>query len=136
MNPVLDNQLRPSNPAGPTKFINSKSPNIDLAKEYLTFLAQPDNLQAMLDATPSFLGLNFSGVKGKWDAAQQAFLDTYPVKTIVYQSAVDYVNPQWMDIGKDMVAMFTGQETPQQVMQAIDTRRTQEAKAAKDPAWP
>jgi len=134
-NPVLDNQLRASNPAGPTKFINAKSPNIDLAKQYLAYLAQPENLQAMLDQTPSFLGLNFSGVKGKWDADQQAFLDAYPVKTIVYQSAVTYVNPQWMDIGKDMVAMFTGKETPAQVMKAIDTRRTQEAKAAKDPAW-
>jgi raffinose/stachyose/melibiose transport system substrate-binding protein len=136
VNPVLDNQLRPSNPAGPTKFINAKSPNIDLAKQYLAYLAQPENLQFMLDNTPSFLGLNFEGVKGKWDAEQQALLDNYPVKTIVYQSAVNYVNPQWMDIGKDMVAMFTGKETPAQVMKAIDTRRTQEAKAAKDPAWP
>jgi len=32
--------------------------------------------------------------------------------------------------------MFTGKETPTQVLQAIDGRRTQEAKAAKDPAWP
>jgi raffinose/stachyose/melibiose transport system substrate-binding protein len=136
VNPILDNQLRPSNPAGPTKFINAKSKNIDLAKQYLTYLATPANLQFALDNTPTFLGLNFSGLKGKWDADQQAALDTYPVKTIVYQSAVTYVNPQWMDIGKDMVAMFTGKETPAQVMKAIDTRRTQAAKAAKDPAWP
>ena len=45
------------------------------------------------------------------------------------------MNPQWIDIGKDMVAMFTRQETPHQVLVNTDMRRTQEAQAAKDPAW-
>ena len=89
----------------------------------------------LLDNTPQFVALPFTGITAKWDDAQTAFMNTYAAKTIVYQDAVNYVNPQWMDIGKDMVAMFTGKETPAQVMKAIDTRRTQEAKAAKDPAW-
>ncbi len=134
--PIVDNQLQPLNAAGPTKFIWSKGSHIAEAKQFLAFLAQPDSLQYLVDNEPRFLGVNFSGINGKWSAEQQAFLTTYPAKTSVYQTAVNYVNPQWMDIGKDMVAMFTGKETPLQVAQSVDKRRTQEATAAKDPAWP
>jgi len=54
---------------------------------------------------------------------------------VVYQTAVKYVNPQWMDMGKDIVALFTGAETPQQFLANIDKRRAEGAKAAKDPNW-
>ena len=40
-----------------------------------------------------------------------------------------------MDIGKDMVAMFTGAMTPEDVLKSIDQRRADMAKTAKDPAW-
>jgi raffinose/stachyose/melibiose transport system substrate-binding protein len=133
--PILDNQLQPLNAAAPTKFVWSKGSHIAEAKQFLAFLAQPENLQYLVDNEPRFLGVDFSGVKGKWSAEQQAFLTKYPAKTGVYQTAVNYVNPQWMDIGKDMVAMFTGKETPAQVLTNIDNRRKQEATAAKDPAW-
>ena len=135
--PLADNQLLPTHPAGPTKFIWSGGSHIDAAKQYLAFLAQPDNLQYMIDNTPAFETLDYTGVKAKWTADQQAFLAKYTAATdLVLQDAVTYVNPQWIDMGKDIVAMFTGKETPTQVLQAIDGRRTQEAKAAKDPAWP
>jgi raffinose/stachyose/melibiose transport system substrate-binding protein len=133
--PVLDGQLQPVNPAAPTKFIWSKSQHIDEAKRFLAFLAQPDSLQYLVDNEPRFLGINFSDIKGKWTADQQAFLDTYPAKTSVYQTDVTYVNPQWMDIGKDMTAMFTGKSTPADVMKSVDSRRQQQATAASDPAW-
>ena len=71
------------------------------------------------------------------DSDQQAFLNQYTAATtLVLQDAVNYVNPQWGDIGKDMVAMFTGQESPHQALVNTDKRRTQEAQAAKDPGWP
>ena len=133
--PILDNQLQPLNAAGPTKFIWSNGSHIAEAKQFLAFLADPESLQYLVDNEPRFLGVDFSGVNGKWSAEQQAFLDTYPAKGSVYQTAVNYVNPQWMDIGKDMVAMFTGKETPAKTLESIDTRRTQQATAAKDPAW-
>ena len=41
-----------------------------------------------------------------------------------------------MDIGKDMVAMFTGSMTPEDVLASIDQRRADMAKTAGDPAWP
>jgi raffinose/stachyose/melibiose transport system substrate-binding protein len=133
--PLADNQLAPAHPAGPSKFIYSGSPHVEEAKQYLAFLMEPENLQFLLDNTPDFVGLNFSGVTAKWTPEQQEFLDTYPAKTIVYQDAVNYLNPQWMDIGKDMVAMFTGAMTPEQVLQSIDQRRADMAATAGDPAW-
>ena len=38
-------------------------------------------------------------------------------------------------MGKDMVAMFTGAMTPEDVLKSIDQRRADMATAAKDPAW-
>lgn len=133
--PLVDNNLVPVHPAGPSKFIYSKSSHVAEAKQYLAFLTRPDNLQYLLDNTPEFSTLSFSGVKDKWTPSQKEFLNTYPAKTIVYQDAVNYLNPQWMDIGKDLVAMFTGTLTPEGVLKNIDQRRADMAKAAKDPAW-
>jgi raffinose/stachyose/melibiose transport system substrate-binding protein len=133
--PLADNQLAPAHPAGPSKFIYSGSPNIEAAKQYLAFLAEPENLQYLLDNTPAFADLNFSGLQAKWTPEQQEFLDTYEAKSIVYQDAVNYVNPQWMDIGKDMVSMFTGAMTPEEVLASLDQRRAEMAQTAADPAW-
>lgn len=134
--PILDNQLLPTHPAAPTKFIYSKGSHIAQAKQYLDFLAKPENLQYYVDHDTGSETVDFTGVKAKWTPEQQAFLKQYQAApTLVLQDGVNYVNPQWIDIGKDMTAMFTRQETPHQVLVATDTRRTQEAKAAKDPAW-
>lgn len=133
--PLVDNMLAPAHPAGPSKFIYSGSEHIDEAKQYLAFLMEPENLQYLLDNTPDFAGLTFSGLTEKWTPEQKEFLATYPAKSIVYQDAVNYVNPQWMDIGKDMTAMFTGAMTPEDVLKSIDQRRADMAKTAQDPAW-
>jgi raffinose/stachyose/melibiose transport system substrate-binding protein len=133
--PLADNQILNINPAGPTKFIYSGSPHIDEAKQYLAFLAEADNLQFILDNTAAWSSLPFSGVKSKLLPSQQAFLDAHPKRGTVYQTAVNYVNPQWMDIGKDLTAMFTGAMQPKDVLVSIDKRRTDLAKAAKDQAW-
>ena len=133
--PLVDNLQAPAHPAGPSKFIYSGSPHIEEAKQYLAFLTQPDNLQYLLDNSPEFATLAFSGLTPKWTPEQQEFLDAYPAQAIVYQDSVNYVNPQWMDMGKDMVAMFTGAMTPEEVLQSIDQRRSDMAKTANDPAW-
>jgi len=133
--PLADNQNLNINPAGPTKFIFSGSQHIDEAKQYLAFLTQPENLQYILDNTASMTSLPFTGVKSKLLASQQAFLDAHTKRGTVYQTAVNYVNPQWMDIGKDLTAMFTGAMEPKDVLVSIDKRRADLAKVAKDPAW-
>lgn len=133
--PLVDNQLAPAHPAGPSKFIYSGSEHIEEAKQYLTFLMEPENLQYLLDNTDAFADLNFSGVTPKWTAEQQEFLDAYPAESIVYQDVVNYVNPQWMDIGRDMESLFIGAMSVDEVLQSIDQRRTEMATTASDPAW-
>ena len=133
--PLADNQVLNVNPAGPTKFIWKGSKHIAEAVQFLNFLAQPDSLQYRIDNDPNSPTLPFPGIKSKLLPAQQAFLDASMKRGVVYQTAVTYVNPQWMDMGKDIVAMFTGAQTPQEFLANVDKRRAEGAKAAKDPYW-
>lgn len=133
--PLGDNQVLNVNPAGPTKFIWIGSKYVDEAKQFLNFLAQPDSLQYRIDNDPNSPTLPFPGIKSKLLPSQQTFLDAHTKRGVVYQTAVTYVNPQWMDMGKDIVSMFTGAITPEDVLKSIDQRRTDMATAAKDPAW-
>ena len=133
--PLGDNQVLNVNPAGPTKFIWIGSKYVDEAKQFLDFLAQPDSLQYRIDNDPNSPTLPFPGIKSKLLPSQQTFLDDHTKRGVVYQTAVTYVNPQWMDMGKDIVSMFTGAMTPEDVLKSIDQRRTDMATTAKDPAW-
>ncbi|WP_372631105.1 ABC transporter substrate-binding protein [Cohnella sp.] len=134
--PLNDNQSLNVNPAAPSKFISSSSKHVEEAKMFFSFLTEQENLQYLLDNEPKFTALNFSGVQAKYNAEQKAFFDAYGMKTgTVYQTAINYLNPQWMDIGKDMTAMISNQMTAKDVLKSIDKRRAQQAKAAKDPNW-
>jgi raffinose/stachyose/melibiose transport system substrate-binding protein len=134
--PLADNQILNVNPAGPSKFIYSGSAHIEEAKEYLRFLARPENLQYNLDNTPEFASINFTGVTPKYSEEEKAFFDAYADKRgTVYQTAVNYLNPQWMEIGQDLSAMFIGDIEPIEVLQHIDQRRADMAQAAQDPGW-
>ncbi len=132
--PLADNQMLNLNPAGPTMFISSASPNIDAAKQYFAFLTRPENMKEFVDNVPNATGLPFEGVAKKLPPEIQEFMAN-PKRGTVYQTAVNYVNPQWMDIGKDLTAMFTGAMAPEDVLSSIDKRRAELARAAKDPAW-
>ena len=133
--PLADNQIWNVNPAAPSKFIYTGSEHIDAAKAYFEFLARPENLQFTLDNEAQFALLNFSGVDFTLTEAQQQFVDTYTEQGTVLQTAVNYVNPQWIEMGQDITAMFTGAETPVEVLEAIDGRRAEMATAAGDPGW-
>ncbi len=134
--PLADNQIVNVNPGGPSKFIYSGSKNIAAAKQYFQFLTQPENLQYLLDNEPTFSGLNFSSAKDKFSQEQKNFFTTYPKSGTVYQASVTYLNAGWIDIGKDLVAMFSGSIQPVDVLKKIDQRRTTLAKTTKDPGWP
>jgi raffinose/stachyose/melibiose transport system substrate-binding protein len=135
--PLADNQNLNINPAGPTKFIYSGSAHITEAKQYFDFLTRPENLQYLIDNNPGMRTLPFTGLKYNLLPSQQEFLDSFAAdkRGTVYQTAVNYVNPQWMDIGKDLTAVFTDELQPPDVLKNIDDRRTQMATTAKDPAW-
>ena len=77
--------------------------------------------------------LPFPGLKAKLLPNQQAFLDAHPDRGTVYQTAVTYVNPQWIDIGKDLTAMFTGAMQPEDVLVSIDKRRARPGQSGRRP---
>ncbi|MEO8393023.1 MAG: ABC transporter substrate-binding protein [Chloroflexota bacterium] len=135
--PLADNQVLNINPAGPTKFIYSGSPHVEEAKQYFDFLTQPENLQYMIDNTPAMQTLPFEGLDllPRLLPNQEAFLDEHSDRGTVFQTAVTYVNPQWIDIGKDLTAMVTDTMQPEDVLVSIDSRRNELARAARDPAW-
>jgi raffinose/stachyose/melibiose transport system substrate-binding protein len=134
--PYLDNQIIAETPCGPTKFVYSKSKNIAAVKQYLSFLADPENLQYMIDQEPSFNALPFSGLKTSYPAAMADAIKSFkPGKATVYQNAVIYLNPQWMDFGTDLTAYLTGDMQADKVIAKIDQRRADQAAAAKDPNW-
>lgn len=133
--PLADNQVYYINPGGPSKFIYSGSKQIAEAKQYFAYLAKPENLQYMLDNDPTISNLNFSGLKDKYTAEQKKLFAAYPKKGTDIQDYVNYVNPQWMDMGKDISAMLSNSMKPIDVLKSIDKRRADMAATAKDPAW-
>lgn len=134
--PLADNQILNLNPAGPTKFIYSGSPHIAEAKQYLEFLARPENVQYFIDNSPQVVTMPFPEVQSQFSPEVEAFMAEYEeARGTVYQTAVSYVNPQWMDIGRDLTAMFTGAMQPADVLASIDERRADLARSARDPAW-
>ncbi len=134
--PLAGNEVLNLNPAGPTKFIYSGSPNIEAAKQYFEFLTRPENVQYFVDSSPQVVTMPFPDVESEFTPEVQAFMDKYEdARGTVYQTAVTYVNPQWMDIGRDLTAMFTDAMEPADVLESIDQRRADLARAARDPAW-
>lgn len=133
--PLLDNQILNINPAGPTRFIYSGSKNIEAAKLYFDFIARPENLQYILDNSSRYSNLPFTGIKNKYTANIQDFYNSYKEKGTVLQTAVKYVNPQWMETGFDITALLLDESTSEEVLSSIDKRRSNQAIAAGDPDW-
>lgn len=135
--PYLDNQTIAETPCGPSMFVFSGSKNIDIAKEFLAYLSKPENLQSLIDNPKDQMNsLPFSGLKNTYSAEVQEAMAQYKTgNATVYQNTVKYLNPQWMDIGKDIAAYLLGQSSADDVLKGIDTRRADQATAASDPAW-
>ncbi len=133
--PLLDNQILNVNPVGPSRFVYVGSKNADAAKQYLAFIARPENLQYLIDNVPKYNTLSFTGLKDKYSEGIKAFYAAYPNHGTVYQTQVKYLNPQWMEIGKELTALLQGDETVEQVLKNIDRNRADQATAAKDENW-
>lgn len=133
--PLCDNQVLNMNPVGPTRFIYAGSANVDAAKQYLAFLAEPENIQYQIENVPKFNTLPFTTAKDAYSDEISGFYAAYPEHGTVYQTSVKYVNPQWMEIGSELVAVILGDQSAEQMLQNIDRNRADQAAAAKDPAW-
>lgn len=132
--PWGDNQTIGVNPASNAYFINKDSEHVEEAKQFFEFLARPENLQKRLDGQPDLSAVCWPEIKSKYSEEDQAFLDSAE-KANVVQTSVNYIDSQWMDIGKDLEAMYTGALTPEGVLESIMDRRTEQAELQKDPGW-
>jgi raffinose/stachyose/melibiose transport system substrate-binding protein len=141
--PFADNQTFPTNPNGPAMFGYVKSRYTNQIKSYFQWMGKIESIQYLIDHHPNITNLGvspeFAGrVKQKYTGVEQEFVAGLKREQLGYtimQSGVKYVNEQWMDMGKDLEAMFVGQMTPEQVVQAIQDRRDRMARAQRDPAW-
>ena len=132
--PWDDNKAVGVNPASNAYFINKDSKYVEEAKQFFEFLAKPENLQKRLDGQPELSALCWPEIKSKYSDEDQKFLDSL-TKANVVQTSVNYIDSQWMDVGKDLEAMYTGAMTPQDVLDTILRRRTEQAELQKDPGW-
>lgn len=132
--PWGDNQEIGVNPASNAYFINKDSKYKEEAKQFFDFLARPENLQKRLNGQPELSALCWPEITSKYTKEDQAFLDSL-TKANVVQTSVNYIDSQWMDVGKDLEGMYTGALTPEEVLKTIMERRTEQAKLQKDPGW-
>ena len=132
--PWGDNQTIGVNPASNAYFINKNSKNVDAALQFFEFLARPENLQKRLDGQPGLSEVCWPEIQGKYSEEDQAYIDSLD-KGMVVQVGVKYIDSQWMDVGKDLEAMYTGAYTPEEVLQTIIDRRTEQAELQKDEYW-
>lgn len=132
--PWADNQTVSCNPTCNAYFINKNSEYAEEAKGFLSFLAEHDNLQRILDGAPSLMSLCWPEIPSKEKEEFTEYFNSLP-QGMVMQVGVSYIDPQWMDVGKDIDAMYSGIMTPEEVLDNIVLRRDEQAELAQDPAW-
>lgn len=131
--PWADNQSVSVNPTNNAYFINKNSKYIEECKAFFDFLARPENLQKRLDGG-GITSVCWPEIKSKESEEAVAYINSLPQGTVM-QVGVSYIDPQWMDVGKDIDAMYTGTMTPDEVFQNIEKRRVEQAKLQQDPNW-
>lgn len=132
--PWADSQVLGINPASNAYFANAKSKNKEEAVKFFKYLAQKSVLQKRLDGDPGSIALCWPEIKPKYPQSYVDYIKTLKRGTVM-QVGVKYIDPQWMDVGKDIGALYAGAMTVDQVMNSIAQRRDDQAKLQKDPAW-
>lgn len=133
--PLADNQTMNVNPSGPARFVYSGSKYANEAKMYLEYIASDESLAYLTENVSKFNKLPYSNAPIGYVGPVKEFYEAYSKQATVYQTAVKYVNPQWMEMGASLSAMFVGEMTPEDVLAEIDKLRAEQAKAASDEAW-
>ncbi|MDV4150336.1 ABC transporter substrate-binding protein [Clostridium sp. AL.422] len=132
--PWGDNQAIGVNPASNAYFINKNGKNTEAALKFFEFLARPENLKKRLEGQPGLSELCWPEVESRYSEEDQAYIDSLE-KGMVVQVGVKYIDSQWMEVGKDLEAMYTGALTPEEVLKTIMDRRTEQAELQKDEYW-
>lgn len=132
--PWCDNRILNVNPAGNARFGNKKSKHVAEILEYFRFLTRPDILKMRQDLDDQTLVLNWPEIPSRLPQDIDALFKNTPQGTVM-QYGVKYIDSQWMDVGKDIEAMYAGALTPRQVLTRIQKRRDEQAVLQKDPDW-
>ncbi|MCH3971550.1 MAG: ABC transporter substrate-binding protein [Oscillospiraceae bacterium] len=132
--PWGDNQVIGVNPASNAYFISKDSKNADAAKKFFDFLARPENLKKRLAGQPGISEVCWPEIKGKYTDEDQKYIKSHKTAKVL-QIGANYVDVQFMDIGKDIESMYTGAMTPDDVIKSAEKRRQQQAQLQKDPAF-
>lgn len=136
--PICDNQILNIHPTTPSKYISKESGNIASAKLYLQYIAAKDSVQYVIDHADNVDNLPFElGQTPGYDAVTLEFLARFgdADSGTVLQDEITYFNEQWGDISDDILKMCEGKLSSYDVLEQIDIRRAELAKAAGDPAW-
>lgn len=132
--PWADNQVLGVNPSSNAYFINVNSKYVKEAKEFFDYLAKPEVLKQRLDGDPSALALCWPEISPKYPQAYTDYINSLQ-KGLVVQAAFNYSGVQWMDVGKDVAAMYSGALTPDALVKNMQDRIDSQAKLMKDPSW-
>jgi raffinose/stachyose/melibiose transport system substrate-binding protein len=132
--PWADNQVLGINPGSNAYFINKKSKYIDEAKAFFEYLAQPDILKERLDGDTSQLALCWDGIDPKYPQSYTDYLSTLEKGTVM-QIGFPYSSIEWMDVGKDVSAMYSGAMTADQLVTNMQERVDKQAKLNKNSNW-
>ena len=141
LEPFVDNQTFPTNPSGPTMFGYNKSEHPDLVKEYFNFVTKTENLQSILDNSPTWTNLDIldDNLEQHWLPEEEEFMSQITDEqkaTPVLQTGTKYTNDYWNQFGQDMVAYVQGTiDDPNVVLENMDKNRAEAAKTANDPNW-
>ena len=134
--PLMDNDVYPQHPCGPSRFVYSGSEHQEEAKQYLEYIASADSVQYMIDNCDKIENLPFDvGQTPSYSEETQTFLDAAEKEGTVFQDSIKYLNPQCTELTQDIVSMFIGDMTSEDVLNAIDERRATQAEAVGDENW-
>lgn len=134
--PLMDNDVLNVHPVGPSRFIYSGSENIEEAKKYLEYITSADSVQYMIDNETKIENLPYNvDQTPAYSENTKTFLESFDKQGTVFQDTIKYLNPQWMELSQDIVSMFIGEMTSDEVLKAVDERRATQAEAAGDEAW-
>ena len=132
--PWADNQIIGVNPASNAFFINKESKHIDEARQFFAFLARHENLQKRQDGQIDIASMCWPEITPRFSEEENAYINSLE-KARVVQTSVNYIDSQWMDIGKDLESMFIGATSVDGVLKSIMNRRTAQALLQRDPNW-
>ncbi|MDR2752639.1 MAG: extracellular solute-binding protein [Clostridiales bacterium] len=129
--PLCDETIGVSNGGGISKYINKNSRNVEACKEFLRFLAEPENLEAYYAGRSDLITSSFKGVKSvkPTTATTDMQLNSSETPIIMLLRTVLFWAP---DQYKLMQGMAEKSVTPVQYLESIDEYRAEMFEASEE----